>query len=74
MGNNIAMIVGVMLLIAGMLGLTVKNFGIIPAFITDNLRYIVIGGVILALFGFLGFMGLIAGGIISLIIVFGGVV
>jgi len=71
--NNIIIILGIMLLLAGILGLTVKNFNIVPAFITNNLRYIVIGGIILSLFGFLGFLGLIAGAIISLLIVFGGV-
>ena len=71
--NNIIMIIGIILLVAGIIGLTVKNFNIVPAFITNNLRYIIIIGIIAVCFSFLGFLGLIAGGIISLLIVFGGV-
>ena len=75
MGNWLV-IIGVMLLIVGVIGLTVKGMfsAIIPSFITDNLRYILIGGILAICMGFLGFIGLIIGAVISALIVFGGVI
>lgn len=74
--SNWLVIIGVILLIVGIIGLTVKGLfsSIIPSFITDNVRYILIGGIVLTMLGFLGFIGLIAGAVISALIVFGGVV
>ena len=75
--RNMLFTLGVILLIVGLMGLTIKNSTyafLIPGFVNEYIRYIIIGGVMLTLFGLAGFIGVIIGGILSLLIVFGGVV
>lgn len=69
--NQTLLIIGVVLLIIGIIALQLK-WDIMPSVIKDNVRYILIIGFLIVGYSLAGFMGLIAGAVLSAIMVLGG--
>ena len=75
--RNIIILIGVILLIVGVLAL-VNNTGLlstlIPTIVSQNVRYIIVIGIAMILFGYLGLMGLLVSLVIGVLVVLGGVI